>query len=112
MGISTYTQRAIVQKSTKRLETASHHHQSESAEEQIDGNNADVLLDKAIEHNQIILARAEILKQKAWEDNKNYVAAVRDLDTIISQTRESSNLLQMARKCIANNASPSKIVSH
>jgi hypothetical protein len=64
-------------------------------------DNADLLLHKAIEHNQVILLLAELMKQRAWEDNKNYVAAVKDLDAIISQVRESSALLQKARKGMA-----------
>jgi hypothetical protein len=75
--------------------------QSESASPETTENNADLLLHKAIEHNQVILLLAELLKQRAWEDNKNYVAAVKDLDAIISQVRESSALLQKARKSMA-----------
>jgi hypothetical protein len=79
----------------------SNENQDKSASPKTTENNADLLLHKAIEHNQVILLLAELLKQKAWEDNKNYVAALKDLDAIISQVRESSALLQKARKSMA-----------
>jgi ssDNA-binding replication factor A large subunit len=62
----------------------------------------DSLLHKAIERNQVILLVAELLKQRAWEDNRNYVAAMRDLESIIEEVQESSQLLQEARKKNAN----------
>jgi hypothetical protein len=58
----------------------------------------DTLLHKAIEHNQVILLVADLMKQKAWEDSRNYTSVVKDLECIISHTRDSSILLQEARK--------------
>jgi hypothetical protein len=63
-----------------------------------EGETVDSLLHKAIERNQVILLVAELLKQRAWEDNRNYVAATRDLESIIEEVQESSQLLQEARK--------------
>jgi hypothetical protein len=95
----------VTSKQTTKIATPSNEtrfdsedHQIQPSFSQTDGENVDELLHKAIEHNQVILLLAELMKQRAWEDNKNYIAAVKDLDNLIFQTKESSNLLQRARK--------------
>lgn len=87
MATRTSAQRTIVKKAVNYNRD---HTEPES-------ESVEMLLHRAIEHNQIIQLVAELMKQRAWDDNKNYVAAVNDLDKIIEETRESSSLLHQAR---------------
>jgi Holliday junction resolvase RusA-like endonuclease len=106
-SVSTVARLSSTQKTVSRISERTNNH-TERVQHVSRDTEIGELLHQAIERNQIILLLAEILKQKAWEESKNYVAAVRDLDNILAQTRESSVFVQRARKLLSSTAHRSR----